>query len=110
MLAGLGIWRQLGIAQPVVAHLALLIGIGDRPGLQSRHRLEGPGKPGSQLLQLRWPHVHTTDIQPDAKALVKPEQLLKTPPLGGRICCVEACEHVVGYGHGRGGGKSLRRT
>ena len=43
--------RQPRSAQPVMAHLPLFIGIGDRTGLQGRHGCERIGKAGAQLLE-----------------------------------------------------------
>ena len=84
-----GLRRQLRSPQPVVAHLAPFIRVGDRAGLQRVHGLERGGEGGGQRLEMLRGHRHAAHIQPHPQPFVVPEQRTEPLPLFRRSLGLE---------------------
>ena len=80
---------QLGMAQPVVTDLALLIGIRDRTGLQLLHRRKGLVEARLQLIEMGGVEMHPAHIKPESEIVVVPDQITKSLPLDLCIGTVE---------------------
>ena len=89
VIGGGGIGGQLRSSQPVMAHLTLLIAIGDRTGLEGSHGGKGPLKVRCQLIKIRLGQGHAAHIQPEAEVVVVPEKVAETCPETGWILAVE---------------------
>ena len=64
-----------------MAHLALLIAIGNGSTFRDPIALKSLIKPWSYLVKVSLIDVHAADIQPHSKAIVEPEQLTEALPL-----------------------------
>ena len=102
VLSAGGIRGQLGRPQPVVAHLALFIGVGDGPLLEGGHGGKGLLKAGGHGLQLRRIEAHAAHIQPEPHPRVVPEQVAEPLPLA--LGVQAGCRGEGGHG-GRGMGR-----
>ena len=81
--------RELGIPQPVVPDLSLLIGIGDRAGFQLLHRRKGLIEARLQLVEMGGVEMHPAHIQPESEIVVIPDQIAESLPLDLSIGTVE---------------------
>ena len=99
-----GIRGELGGAQPVVTHHALLGGIGDRAGLQGLHRREGLAEARGKLLEIAIVESHPAHVQPDLQAGVEPEAVAEALPLAGGIGPIKVGGHGPDSGSGGVGG------
>ena len=79
-----------------MAHLTLLIRIGDRSGFQLLHRSESLVHPRLQLLQVSGVHVHPADVEPNAQIIVIPAEIAEALPLDMSVGGVEIREAHAG--------------
>ena len=55
--------REIGVAQPVVAYHAALVGVGDGTGLDGDHVGEGFGNFRRECFNVAWLDVHQGEIE-----------------------------------------------
>ena len=63
-----------------MAHLALFIGIGDRPSFQGGHGRKGLVKAGFEGVEVGRINRHPADIKPDALGWIVPKQCTEPLP------------------------------
>ena len=86
--ARLGIRRQGGVAQPVVTHLTVFVGVGDRSAFEGLHGGEGLAEAGFKGRQIGLAEGHPTDVQPDSQIRVMPEERAETLPESRAVAVV----------------------
>ena len=61
---------EIGVAEPVVPHHAVLVGVGDRAALERRHRVErGRERARESSVRVVW-EVHPADVEPEPRRRV----------------------------------------